>query len=82
MKTQLTHHDRADLIGGVIIERGPARLFAEWTWDRRAGCTEGRFVMTGPSGRHSRLIIATDTERLDAHWQRFVRHPLNQQPRR
>ncbi len=79
---RITHHDRADLINGIVIEHGPARLFAEWKHDPRSRCTLGWFVMTGTSGRHSLLIIATDAERLDAHWQRFVRHPLNQQSRR
>lgn len=36
-----------------------------------------RFVMEGPSGRHSLLIIATDAERLNAHWRTFASHPAN-----
>lgn len=30
-----------------------------------------RFEMTGPSGVHSLLILATDVDRLDAHWKGF-----------
>jgi hypothetical protein len=33
--------------------------------------TERRFVMEGPSGRHSLLVEATDLERLNAHWTVF-----------
>ena len=37
-----------------------------------------RFVMRGPSGKHSLLIQCTDAKRLDAHWQQFATHSLNQ----
>lgn len=77
MTTLVTHHDRAGLLAGAMIEHGKSRLFAEWTWDKRSCSTEGRFVMKGPSGLHSLLIIATDAERLDAHWRNFTAHPLN-----
>lgn len=38
---------------------------------------ERRFVLAGPSGRHSLLIVATDAARLDAHWQGFCSDPRN-----
>lgn len=76
--SQLTHHDRAALInGGIMMEQGKATLAAEWLADRFTGNTEGRFVMSGPSGRHTLLIDATDTERLNAHWRTFCQHEAN-----
>jgi hypothetical protein len=42
-----------------------------------AGAFETRFVMEGPSGRHSLLVDATDLERLNAHWTVFVTDPRN-----
>lgn len=38
---------------------------------------ERRFVLTGPSGRHSLLVAATDAARLDAHWRGFCASPSN-----
>ena len=36
-----------------------------------------RFVMEGPSGKHSLAIVATDAARLNAHWQNFAADPRN-----
>ena len=78
MTTTITHIERSALIkAGIVIESAKARLFAEWHSDKATGATEGRFVMTGPSGRHSLLISATDTNRLNAHWQVFASHEQN-----
>lgn len=78
MPAAITHIHRNALIkAGTIIESGKAQLAAEWTADRVTGQTEGRFVMRGPSGVHSLLIDATDTERLNAHWQGFAADPRN-----
>jgi hypothetical protein len=78
MTNTITHHDRAALIkSGIAIEHGKATLHAEWLADRHTGATEGRFVMQGPSGRHSLMIAATDTERLAAHWRVFCEHEAN-----
>jgi len=78
MTTALTHFDRAVLIkGGIAIDHGKATLYAEWHADLSTGATEGRFVMEGPSGRHTLLIEATDTERLAAHWRVFCEHEAN-----
>ncbi len=38
---------------------------------------ETRFIMEGPSGRHTLLRVATDLDRLNAHWTTFAAHPLN-----
>ncbi len=38
---------------------------------------EARFIMEGPSGRHTLLRVATDLDRLNAHWTTFAAHPLN-----
>jgi hypothetical protein len=38
---------------------------------------ERRFVMEGPSGRHSLLVDATDIDRLNAHWTVFVADTRN-----
>ena len=38
---------------------------------------ERRFLMEGPSGRHSLLVDATDLDRLNAHWTVFASHPKN-----
>lgn len=77
--TTLTHHDLAALIkGGIQIEAGNARLGCEWHMTQ-AGNVEGRYVMTGPSGRHSLMIAATDLARLNAHWAGFAADPRNAQ---
>lgn len=43
--------------------------------------TDRRFVMTGPSGSHSLLVLATPRSRLEAHWRGFVsdarNHPVS-----
>ena len=44
----------------------------------RLRATADRFVMEGPSGCHTLAIEATDAARLDAHWQHFATHSLNQ----
>ncbi|WJS87274.1 hypothetical protein [Paracoccus sp. TOH] len=36
-----------------------------------------RFVLSGPSGRHTLLVIATDAARLDAHWRGFCADQRN-----
>lgn len=73
----LNHHDIAGLIkGGIQIEAGSARLGCEWHQEP-GGHVEGRYVMTGPSGRHSLMIAATDVDRLNAHWRVFASHPAN-----
>lgn len=36
-----------------------------------------RFVMTGPSGRHTLVVEATDLDRLNAHWLTFAAHDKN-----
>lgn len=36
-----------------------------------------QFVMEGPSGSHKLLCIATDHDRLNAHWANFATHPTN-----
>lgn len=78
MTEAITHIDRSAIIkGGLVIEAGKAKLFAEFKMDRFTGETEGRFVMRGPSGVHTLLIDATDAQRLNAHWQNFAAHPLN-----
>lgn len=38
---------------------------------------ERRFVMEGPSGRHTLLVDATDLDRLNAHWTIFASHAAN-----
>ena len=38
---------------------------------------DARFMMEGPSGKHSLLIEATDLDRLNAHWVPFANHELN-----
>jgi hypothetical protein len=38
---------------------------------------DARFVMDGPSGKHSLLVSETDVDRLNAHWQGFASHHLN-----
>ena len=38
---------------------------------------DARFVMEGPSGKHTLLVDATDFERLNAHWVAFASHELN-----
>ena len=78
MPDTLTHFDRGALIKrGAIIESGKARLAAEWTRNSATGETDGRFVMRGPSGVHTLMIHATDTQRLNAHWQVFASHSAN-----
>lgn len=77
MTATLNHHDIGALIkGGTIIEAGRAKLACEWHLNE-TGATEGRFVMTGPSGGHSLMIIATDIDRLNAHWSGFAADPRN-----
>lgn len=39
-----------------------------------------RFLMTGPSGIHSLLVVATDLDRLNAHWTVFATDPRNARP--
>ena len=41
---------------------------------------ERRFVMSGPSGRHTLLVDATDRDRLNAHWRVFATDPRNAYP--
>ncbi len=38
---------------------------------------DARFVMEGPSGKHTLLVEATDVVRLNAHWVNFANHTLN-----
>lgn len=38
---------------------------------------DARFLMEGPSGKHSLLVAATDLNRLNAHWVQFANHSLN-----
>lgn len=38
---------------------------------------DARFVMEGPSGKHTLLVDATDLNRLNAHWVNFANHTLN-----
>lgn len=38
---------------------------------------EERFVMEGPSGVHTLLVVATDAARLNAHWRVFAADPRN-----
>ena len=54
--------------GGVTVRHGKASLI----------CTESRWVMTGPSGRHS-ISACSDLERVNAHWRIFASHDLNQE---
>lgn len=63
----ITEADRAEILDGRIVASGFARLAVDGE----------RFLMTGRSGRHSLLVIATDAERLSAHWSVFAAHPLN-----
>lgn len=77
--TEITETDLAWLLArSATIVVGRARLRAEWV--PMAGISglgagampkERRFVMTGPSGRHSLLVDATPIERLQAHWSGF-----------
>lgn len=65
------HHDRASLRVSwvpLVGSLGPG-----------AGVMpkERRFVMEGPSGRHSLLVDATDLDRLDAHWRVFCSDARN-----
>lgn len=49
------------------------------TLSATSGCAaaDRRFVLSGPSGRHSLLVGATDAARLNAHWQSFCAVPAN-----
>lgn len=38
---------------------------------------ERRFTMTGPSGQHSILVLASDLDRVNGHWRVFASHSLN-----
>lgn len=76
--TGLTEKDFADLVADrVRIAVGRAELrvanMAFGSAER-----EPRFLMEGPSGRHSLLVAATDRARLQAHWATFAAHPSNQ----
>jgi hypothetical protein len=68
----LTEDDYAALTSGrnVAVTHGAATL-----WLSR---TDDRFVMQGPSGTHSLLVVATDLDRLNAHWRVFAAHDDNQ----
>ena len=53
----------------IAIKSGVAALFVSSDGER--------FVMTGPSGRHSLLVVATDLDRLNAHWRVFAADSRN-----
>lgn len=59
------------LVRGASIYFQNARLSVEGKAEDR------RFVMEGPSGKHTLLVDATDLARLNAHWINFANHALN-----
>lgn len=61
---------------GVVVREGKASLAV--TKVDGPNEPEERFLMLGPSGRHSLLVIATDVDRLNAHWSVFASDPRNQ----
>lgn len=83
MKTQspdLTDLDFASLCvrgARVYYRRASLQVKRVPTPWKAEGTTESRFVMEGPSGRHSLLVDATDLERLNAHWRTFAADPRN-----
>lgn len=81
----LTETDEAALLArGATIHFERASIRVAWVEMKGiAGLGSGampkerRFVMEGPSGRHSLLVDATDLDRLNAHWTVFVADPRN-----
>lgn len=73
-ETQISARDFEDLVSGnlVAIRAKRAKLYAQGVMPDR------RFHMTGPSGHHSLLVVATDLNRLNAHWRVFCEHEANQ----
>lgn len=82
---QLNAADEAALLArGATIHFNRASLRVEWVslpglsgLGSGAMPKERRFVMRGPSGRHSLLVDATDIDRLNAHWTVFVADARN-----
>lgn len=72
-ETTLTAADEASLLARaatIHAERASLRVARSETGERR-------FVMEGPSGRHSLMVDATDLDRLNAHWTVFASDPRN-----
>ena len=84
-KATLTAADEAALLArGATIYFDRASIHVAWVHPTANGNLatgglpkERRFVMQGPSGRHSLLVDATDLDRLNAHWTVFVTDPRN-----
>ena len=84
-EAKLTRADEADLLTrGATVHFNRATLQVRWVpMAGIAGLGSGampkerRFVMEGPSGRHSLLVDATDLDRLNAHWQVFCADQRN-----
>jgi hypothetical protein len=76
MKTKIKKIKSSEF-GGLICGRIA-------TYRQGAACIEihgkgddKRFVMEGPSGKHSLLVSATDLDRLNAHWANFAADSRN-----
>lgn len=81
----LTQDDYDRLTSGrnVIVRHKAASLMVRWAPVFRPhhlgdADHEARFVMEGPSGKHSLMVEATPLSRLNAHWLGFASHPANQ----
>lgn len=73
MKNSITFEEFAGLQTGRIarIYQGHAALECAGKGDERM------FVMRGMTGIHTLLCIATDLDRLNAHWANFAGHAMN-----
>lgn len=73
---RLTDHDRDNLLTAPnwTIHHGKVRLTASKASDGH----DRRFILNGPTGTHTLLVSATDSDRLNAHWQGFCEKTANQ----
>lgn len=73
LRGTITRDEWARLQSGSIARIHHNRASVEVT----GSGDERRFTMSGPSGTHSLLVLATDCERLNAHWRVFCTDARN-----